>query len=245
MRGITETVKHLLIINGIFFFATNALGPFFTDLMALHFYLNPSFQVWQPVTHMFMHGSFNHILFNMFGLWMFGSPLEQLWGRQKFLFYYFSTGLGAAALQMIVYAFQFHSVSEVLNAAGYTTTNIIDSIAIGRLNPEWLAHVSRTQIQAAYDVYTTSMVGASGALYGIIVAFAFIFPNVNLYLIFIPIPIKAKYFVPLLILGDLFFGFTSYSLGPIAHFAHVGGAFTGFMMMYFWRRNQFNQNRWD
>ena len=245
MRGITETVKHLLIINGIFFFATNALGPFFTDLMALHFYLNPSFQVWQPVTHMFMHGSFNHILFNMFGLWMFGSPLEQLWGRQKFLFYYFSTGLGAAALQMIVYAFQFHSVSEVLNAAGYTTTNIIDSIAIGRLNPEWLAHVSRTQIQAAYDVYTTSMVGASGALYGIIVAFAFIFPNVNLYLIFIPIPIKAKYFVPLLISGDLFFGFTSYSLGPIAHFAHVGGAFTGFVMMYFWRRNQFNQNRWD
>ena len=245
MRGITETVKHLLIINGIFFFATNALGPFFTDLMALHFYLNPSFQVWQPVTHMFMHGSFNHILFNMFGLWMFGSPLEQLWGRQKFLFYFFSTGLGAAALQMIAYVFQFHSVSEVLNAAGYTTTNIIDSIAIGRLNPEWLAHVSRTQIQAAYDVYTTSMVGASGALYGIIVAFAFIFPNVNLYLFLIPIPIKAKYFVPLLILGDLFFGFTSYSLGPIAHFAHVGGAFTGFMMMYFWRRNQFNQNRWD
>ncbi len=245
MRGITETVKHLLIINGIFFFATNALGPFFTDLMALHFYLNPSFQVWQPVTHMFMHGSFNHILFNMFGLWMFGSPLEQLWGRQKFLFYFFSTGLGAAALQMIAYVFQFHSVSEVLNAAGYTTTKIIDSIAVGRLNPEWLAHVSRTQIQAAYDVYTTSMVGASGALYGIIVAFAFIFPNVNLYLFLIPIPIKAKYFVPLLILGDLFFGFTSYSLGPIAHFAHVGGAFTGFMMMYFWRRNQFNQNRWD
>ena len=168
-----------------------------------------------------MHGSFNHILFNMFGLWMFGSPLEQLWGRQKFLFYFFSTGLGAAALQMIAYVFQFHSVSEVLNAAGYTTTNIIDSIAIGRLNPEWLAHVSRTQIQAAYDVYTTSMVGASGALYGIIVAFAFIFPNVNLYLFLIPIPIKAKYFVPLLILGDLFFGFTSYSLGPIAHFAHV------------------------
>ena len=245
MRGITETVKHLLIINGIFFFATNALGPFFTDLMALHFYLNPSFQVWQPVTHMFMHGSFNHILFNMFGLWMFGSPLEQLWGRQKFLFYFFSTGLGAAVLQMIAYAFQFHSVSEVLNAAGYTTTNIIDSIAIGRLNPEWLDHVSRAQIQAAYDVYSTSMVGASGALYGIIVAFAFIFPNVNLYLFLIPIPIKAKYFVPLLILGDLFFGFTSYSLGPIAHFAHVGGAFTGFMMMYFWRRNQFNQNRWD
>jgi len=245
MRGITETVKHLLIINGIFFFATNALGPFFTDLMALHFYLNPSFQVWQPVTHMFMHGSFNHILFNMFGLWMFGSPLEQLWGRQKFLFYFFSTGLGAAALQMIAYVFQFHSVSEVLNAAGYTTTKIIDSIAVGRLNPEWLAHVSRTQIQAAYDVYTTSMVGASGALYGIIVAFAFIFPNVNLYLFLIPIPIKAKYFVPLLILGDLFFGFTSYSLGPIAHFAHIGGAFTGFMMMYFWRRNQFNQNRWD
>lgn len=245
MRGVTETVKHLLIINGIFFFASNILGPFFNDLMALHFYMNPSFQFWQPISHMFMHGGFYHLLFNMLGLWMFGSPLEQLWGRQKFLFYFFSTGVGAATLQMAAYAFQFHSVTEVLNTGGFTTTEVIDTIALGRLNEDWLGYVTREQILSAYNVYVGSMVGASGALYGVLVAFAFIFPNVELFLIFIPIPIKAKYFVPLLIVGDLFFGFSSYSVGPIAHFAHIGGALTGFLMMFYWRRNQFNQNRWD
>ena len=245
MRGVTETVKHLLIINGIVFFASNILGPFFTDLMALHFYMNPSFQFWQPISHMFMHGGFYHLLFNMLGLWMFGSPLEQLWGRQKFLFYFFSTGVGAATLQMAAYAFQFHSVTEVLNTGGFTTTEVIDTIALGRLNEDWLGYVTREQVQSVYNVYVGSMVGASGALYGVLVAFAFIFPNVELFLIFIPIPIKAKYFVPLLIVGDLFFGFSSYSVGPIAHFAHIGGALTGFLMMFYWRRNQFNQNRWD
>ena len=245
MRGVTETVKHLLIINGIFFFSSNILGPFFTDLMALHFYMNPSFQFWQPISHMFMHGGFYHLLFNMLGLWMFGSPLEQLWGRQKFLFYFFSTGVGAATLQMAAYAFQFHSVTEVLNTGGFTTTEVIDTIALGRLNEDWLGYVTREQVLSAYNVYVGSMVGASGALYGVLVAFAFLFPNVELFLIFIPIPIKAKYFVPLLIVGDLFFGFSSYSVGPIAHFAHIGGALTGFLMMFYWRRNQFNQNRWD
>ena len=245
MRGVTETVKHLLIINVIFFLATNILGPTFGDLMAFHFYLNPSFQLWQPITHMFMHGGFNHILFNMLGLWMFGSPLEQLWGRQKFLFYYLSAGFGAATLQTLVYAFQFHTVTDVLNTAGFSTLEIIDSIALGRLNTDWLNFVSEEQIRAIYSAYNASMVGASGALYGILVAFAYTFPNIELMLLFVPIPIKAKYFVPLLIVGDLFFGFSSYSLGPIAHFAHIGGALTGFLMMFYWRRNQFNQNRWD
>ena len=111
MRGITDTVKHLLIINGILFFASNLYGVFFNDLMALHFFVNPAFQFWQPITHMFMHGNFNHILFNMLGLWMFGSPLEQLWGRKKFLFYYFSAGLGAAALQLFAYSVTFSKCS--------------------------------------------------------------------------------------------------------------------------------------
>lgn len=245
MRGITDTVKHLLIINGIFFFAANILGDFFIEQMALHFYLNPTFQLWQPITHMFMHGNVSHIFFNMFGLWMFGSPLEQLWGKKKFLFYYFSAGLGAAIIQMLAYAYQFHSVTAVLNEAGFTTQEIINSIAVDRIGEGWLDYVTREEVIGAYGGYFASMVGASGALYGILVAFAFMFPNVPLFLIFVPIPIKAKYFVPLLIVGDLFFGFSSYSIGPIAHFAHVGGAITGFLMMYYWKKNQFNQNRWN
>ena len=245
MRGITDTVKHLLIINGIFFFASGILGNAFIEKMALHFYLNPSFQIWQPVTHMFMHGNLSPLIFNMFGLWMFGSPLEQLWGKQKFLFFYFSTGLGAAIIQILAYSYQFHSVSIVLNEAGVSTQEFINTMAVNRVGDGWLDFVALEDVKAAYGGYFASMVGASGALYGIIVAFAIMFPNVPLFLMFIPIPIKAKYFVPILILGDLFLGFSSYSIGPIAHFAHVGGAVTGFLMMYYWRRNQFNQNRWN
>ena len=145
----------------------------------------------------------------------------------------------------MAYAYQFHSVTAVLNEAGFATQEIINSIAVDRIGEGWLEYVSREDVIGAYGSYFASMVGASGALYGILVAFAFMFPNVPLFLIFVPIPIKAKYFVPILILGDLFFGFSSYSIGPIAHFAHVGGAVTGFLMMYYWKKNQFNQNRWN
>ena len=245
MRGVSETVKHLLIINGIFFLASNLYGAFFNDLMALHFYAHPSFQVWQPVTHMFMHGNFPHLLFNMFGLWMFGSPLEQMWGRNKFLFYYLSTGLGAAILQMIAYHFTFQMNMDSLKTAGFSADKIIELIQQGKYLTEWLEVVSMESLGQLVNSFNASMVGASGALYGILVAFAFLFPNVPLYLIFVPIPIKAKYFVPILIVGDLFFGFSSYSVGPIAHFAHVGGAITGFLMMVNWKKNQFNQNRWN
>ena len=103
MRNITETVKHLLIINGIFFLATITLGNQVYDWFALHYPGNPKFEFWQPLTHMFMHGDISHIFFNMFGLYMFGSPLEQMWGKQKFIFFYLSTGFGAAALQLLLY----------------------------------------------------------------------------------------------------------------------------------------------
>lgn len=245
MRGITDTVKHLLIINGIFFFAANLFGEPFYDLMALHFYYSPNFQLWQPITHMFMHGGIAHLMFNMFGLWMFGSPLEQMWGRQKFLFYYFSTGIGAALLQSVAYGFQFSTVTDALIPLGYSPQDVIDLIAVGKMNNEWLSVVTAEQLQGIYQTYNVSMVGASGALYGVLVAFAYLFPNTPLMFMFIPIAIKAKYFVPLIILGDLFFGFSSFSVGPIAHFAHIGGAITGFVMMYYWKRNQFNQNRWN
>ena len=245
MQRITETVKHLLIINGIFFFSANLLGEAFIDLMALHFYKNPLFHLWQPLTHMFMHGNFPHLLFNMFGLWMFGSLLEQMWGKQKFLFYYISAGLGAVIVQMIAYHFSFFSVIDVLTANDFSYAEIIQTIERGDYRTSWLNVVSMENISALYQSYNVSMVGASGALYGVLVAFAFLFPNTPLYLIFVPIPIKAKYFVPLLIVGDLFFGFSSYSVGPIAHFAHIGGAITGFLMMLYWKKNQFNQNRWN
>ena len=246
MARITETVKHLLIINGIFFLGTSLYGNFLYNLFALHYYENPLFQIWQPLTHMFLHGNFSHILFNMIGLWMFGSPLEQLWGKNKFIFFYISSGLGAAALQLLYSSYDFNSIFEVLINNGFNSDEIINTIKTNRYNTNWLSYISEKQLSHLNESFNLSMVGASGALYGIIVAFAFLFPNVSLFLIFIPIPIKAKYFVPILIAVDLFFGVSnSFSIGPIAHFAHVGGALTGLAMMLYWKKNQFNKNRWD
>ena len=246
MARITETVKHLLIINGIFFLATSLYGNFLYNLFALHYFQNPLFQIWQPLTHMFLHGNFNHILFNMIGLWMFGSPLEQLWGKNKFIFFYISSGLGAAAFQLLYSSYDFNLIFEILVNNGFNSDEIINTIKTNRYNTNWLSYISENQLSHLNESFNLSMVGASGALYGIIVAFAFLFPNVSLFLIFIPIPIKAKYFVPILIAGDLFFGVSnSFSIGPIAHFAHVGGALTGLAMMIYWKKNQFNKNRWD
>ena len=246
MSRITETVKHLLIINGIFFFATSLYGNKLYDLFALHYFNNSLFQIWQPITHMFLHGNFSHILFNMIGLWMFGSPIEQIWGRNKFIFFYISSGLGAAVLQMIYSYYDFNSIFEILINNGFNSEEILNTIKTRRYNTNWLSYISENQLNHLNESFNLSMVGASGALYGILVAFAFLFPNISLFLLFIPIPIKAKYFVPILIAGDLFFGVSnSFSIGPIAHFAHVGGALTGLAMILYWKKNQFNKNRWD
>ena len=246
MNRITNTVKHLIIINVITFLATSLYGNQIYNIFALHYFNNPLFQIWQPLTHMFLHGNFSHILFNMIGLWMFGSPLEQMWGGNKFIFFYISTGLGAAGLQMLFSLYDFNSIFQILLDNGFNSDEILYSIKSNRYNTSWLNYISENQLSNLNESYNLSMVGASGALYGILVAFAFLFPNVSLFLIFIPIPIKAKYFVPILIAGDLFFGVSnSFSIGPIAHFAHIGGALTGLAMMIYWKKNQFKKNRWD
>jgi membrane associated rhomboid family serine protease len=243
MRTITETVKHLLIINVIFFVASISLGDLVYDLFALHYPSNPKFKIWQPLTHMFMHGDIGHIFFNMFGLYMFGTPIEQMWGRKKFIFFYLSTGFGAAAFQLLLYYFQVNQVSNILLAEGLTSSQISTFFQTSDLSYSMVERIGREKLLSGLSTFNSVMVGASGALYGILVAFAFLFPNARLMLLFPPIPVKAKILVPILILSDLFFGFTSYSIGPIAHFAHVGGAVTGLFMLWYWKKNQFNNNR--
>jgi membrane associated rhomboid family serine protease len=243
MRTITETIKHLLIINVIFFVASVSLGDVVYDLFALHYPFSPKFQIWQPLTHMFMHGDIGHIFFNMFGLYMFGTPIEQMWGRKKFIFFYLSTGFGAAAFQLLLYYFQINQVSNVLLAEGLTGNQITAFFQTSDLPYDIVERIGREKLLSGLSAFNGVMVGASGALYGILVAFAFLFPNARLMLLFPPIPVKAKILVPVLILSDLFFGFTSYSIGPIAHFAHVGGAITGLVMLWYWKKNQFNNNR--
>ena len=245
MRNITETVKHLLIINVIFFLATLSLGDVMYDLFALHYPTNDRFLPWQPLTHMFMHGDVGHIFFNMFGLYMFGTPIEQMWGRKKFIFFYLSAGFGAAALQLGLYYYQVGDITDLLVAEGLTSSQISSFFNTRDLPYSIAEQLGREKLLSGLSAFNGVMVGASGALYGVLVAFAFSFPNALLMLLFPPIPVKAKILVPILILGDLFFGFTSYSIGPVAHFAHVGGAITGFIMMWYWKKNQFNNNRWN
>jgi len=245
MRNITETIKHFLIINVIFFVASLSLGDVMYDWFALHYPSNDNFQLWQPLTHMFMHGDLGHIFFNMFGLYMFGTPIEQMWGRKKFIFFYLSTGFGAAALQLGLYYYQVSHVSDLLTSQGLTVTQITNFFNTRDLPFSIVEELGREKLLSGLSAFNGVMVGASGALYGVLVAFAFLFPNARLMLLFPPIPVKAKILVPILILGDLFFGFTSYSIGPIAHFAHVGGAITGFIMLWYWKKSQFDNNRWN
>jgi len=244
MGRISETIKALIIVNVIFFIGTQLLGETAYRLFSLYFFENPNFQLWQPLTHMFMHGGIMHILFNMYALWAFGSPLEQMWGRNKFLFFYFSAGIGAALIHTLVNYYQVESASEILFNAGMSQTDITNLFTNGQYNSGILNAVSIETIQSAYDSFNTPAVGASGAIYGILVAFGMMFPNAELMLIFFPVPIKAKYFIPLLLLGDLFFGISGAGTG-VAHFAHLGGALFGFIMSWYWKKNSFDSHRWN
>ena len=247
MGRITETVKVLLIINIIFFIGAYSLGPRAVSWFGLWFFENENFAVWQLVTHMFMHGGFMHILFNMYALWAFGSPIEQILGQKKFLFFYFSAGIGAAIIHTLVNYYQVETGYNALLNAGMDPQGIQEMLETGQYSTGILNSVSKEMLTEFYTAFNTPAVGASGAIYGILVAFGMMFPNVELFLLFVPVPVKAKYFIPALIAIDLFSGFTGYSLfgGGIAHFAHVGGALFGFIMMWYWKKNQFNQNRWD
>lgn len=245
MRSTPKILIHLIAINVIFFIGTQFSYDLSNDLLSLHYFENDKFVFHQVFSHMFMHGSTWHLFFNMFALWMFGSPLVQIWGNNKFLFFYFSSGIGAAIIQLLAYYLNVNSVTNDLLANGVTADEIQNLLISGSYNTGIIEFVSEKRLSSMYYDFNSVMVGASGAIYGIVVAFAFLFPNSKLMLLIPPVPIKAKYLVPLLILGDLFFGFTSASIGNIAHFAHIGGAITGFLMMWYWKRNQFNRNRWN
>ena len=235
---LTEAIKHLIIINVILFVAPQLLKLDFTNILALHFPKNEHFGIWQYVTHMFMHGSFSHILFNMYGLWAFGTPLEQMWGKKKFVFFYFSAGLGAGIIYTLANYYQFSGVYDQLINFGLSAADIQNILDVGSYNDSRIL-ITNEEMSKFYSLYHTPAVGASGAVYGVLVAFGMYFKDAKLALIFFPVPIAAKYFIPVIILGDLFFGMTKYSIGNVAHFAHVGGALIGFLIAWYWKKNQF------
>ena len=221
MNNITPVVKNLLIINVIFFFATwlfQQQGIAIEEYLAVFYFNSPFFRVWQPITYMFMHANIAHIFFNMFALYSFGSILEAHWGGKRFINFYLITGLGALALQWAVQAFEVYQITG-------TPINDLSTLVVN--NPVHIATLK--------GIYLTPMVGASGAIFGVLVAFAMLYPNLEMYIMFIPVPIKAKYIIPIYIVIELFLGVARFKGDSVAHYAHLGGALIGFILVKLWK----------
>lgn len=224
--NLPTVTKNLLIINIVCFIgtmifdnATRFFGVFYPD--------SPFFKIWQVITYMFMHGGFGHIFFNMFALVMFGSVIERILGPKRFLNYYIICGLGALILQYGIQAFEVYNIAGTIKASQFLNFNYTTGMVSTNLP------ITQDQLGTLLSIYGTPMVGASGAIYGLLLAYSFLFPNAELMLIFLPIPIKAKYFIPILIVIELFLGFSNTG-GSIAHLAHVGGALFGFILLKMW-----------
>jgi len=243
MTKITDTVKHLIIINVILWVATQMALPQLQNLLALYYPANDNFGFWQFVTSMFMHdqSGLMHIAFNMIGLWMFGSALEQIWGRNKFLFFYFSTGIGAGLFYTAINYFQFNGLFNDLIAQGATPSEIMELVQT-RNKTGVIRTMSDDLLRPIWGIFNGTVVGASGALYGVLVGFGMKFPNAKLALLFFPVPIAAKYFIPVLIAFDLISGLNGGSIlgsGNTAHWAHIGGALFGLIIMLYWKKSDF------
>lgn len=233
-NSIPTVVKNLLILNGLFFLATFVLssrGIDLTNLLGLHYFRSDLFQPYQIITHMFMHGGMMHILFNMYALWMFGKVLEQVWGPKRFLIYYMVTGLGAAFLHLMVMHFQIISLVAEMpqEKISYVLQHGAQIIAQNQGN---FVDPQMGQLNALYNGVT---VGASGAVFGLLLAFGMLFPNAELMLMFIPVPIKAKYFVMGYGAIELFGGIANREGDNMAHFAHLGGMLFGFILIKMWK----------
>ena len=213
MDNVPRVTKNIILVNVIMFVATLINEPLMTRWFALFYPTSPYFHGWQFITHMFMHGGFWHILLNMYALYVFGSVLERMIGEKKFLLFYFICGLGAAAL---------HTGVEYLQALSY-----MDAIAEG----------SQTAAQSYMTLKMTPTVGASGAIYGVLIGYAMLFPNSKLTLIFPPVTLSAKVWVLIFAGIELLTGITG-TVGGVAHFAHLGGMLIGFLMIQYWRKKE-------
>lgn len=229
-----EVVKNLIILNGLFFlakFAFRRLDIDLDEILGMFYFQSQSFRPWQMVTHFFMHGDLMHIFFNMFGLWMFGSKLEQLWGPRRFLIFYFVTAFGAFLLHFLV---TYLRIQEVIATISQEDISMV--MENGRELLRSHRNYTDSGLASLNALVNVPMVGASGALFGILAGFAMYFPNTELFLMFIPVPIKAKYFVLIYAAYELFSGVSNAQGDNVAHFAHLGGALVGFLLIKFWNK---------
>lgn len=211
-RNMPVAVKNLIIMNALVYLLTLLTGDFMYEKFSLFYIKSPFFHWWQIVTHMFMHGGFFHLFFNMFSLFMFGCVLERVWGPKKFLVFYFVTGIGAALLHMGV-------------------------MSLEALHYQKLASMGAADAMRQYmALLGTPTVGASGAIYGVLLGYAMLFPDNVLQLVFPPVALKAKWFVVIFAAIEFFAGISGSSMN-IAHFAHLGGMLFGWILITYWKKN--------
>lgn len=230
-------VKNLLIINGLLWLATFVMQNQGVDLshyLGLHYFGSTNFKPYQIVTYMFMHGGLEHVFFNMFALWMFGNVLENYWGSKRFLIFYMATGIGAALFQMAIAYFQLQSLYPLADPTGLNEV-FLNGAEIMANNQ---AFIDPT-LHQINSIINTPMVGASGAVFGVLLAFGMLFPNTLLYVYFL-IPIKAKYFVILYGALELYLGISNNAGDNVAHFAHLGGMLFGFILIKYWQKKRGN-----
>ena len=230
-------VKNLLIINALFFLATiafdNILKIDLADIFGLHYFGSELFRPHQLITYMFMHGNFGHILFNMFALWMFGNTIENYWGGKKFLIYYLITGIGAALTQELVYSIRIYQIVSQLSP------EMIDMVKNNGLSLLQQELNYSDKLCGNLNLLLNSVtVGASGSVFGILLAFGMIFPNVLIYIYFL-FPVKAKWFVIAYGAIELISGISGTNDG-VAHFAHLGGMVFGLLLILMWRKKNRN-----
>lgn len=236
-------IKNLLIINGLMFFATNVFANIgWIDLnhyFALYHWDSPLYKPWQFVTHIFMHANFGHLFFNMFALWMFGSLVENTLGQKRFLILYFICGFGGAFLHLLFFSLEsIEAINAFKSLSAIDRKNVVDFIVeFSRtgIRPDItpIQHLTQTQYDSA-QYFAIPMVGASGAVYGILFAFGYLFPNMEIFLYFL-FPIKAKYFVAIYAAISLFYGFANVPGDNIAHFAHLGGMLFAYLLFKTWK----------
>lgn len=241
--SLPPVTKNLLIINAIVWLATWVLGRKIgldiSDIGGLHYFSSPLFNPAQLLTYMFIHASFMHLFMNMFALFMFGALLERTLGSARFLFYYISCGIGAALIQEGVYAVM------IGNAESHLTPQMIDEVM---KNGAGIIAQGMNYVEPALGHFNillnNATVGASGAIYGILLAFGMLWPNMPLYIMFIPVPVKAKWMVAGYAGIELLLGLQNSASDNVAHFAHLGGMLIGLVMILYWKRSGLSGRRW-
>ncbi len=232
-------VLNLIIINVIFWVAASFVLPKFgvdlNDLLGLHYWSSSAFKPWQFLTYMFLHDttSFSHIFFNMFGLWMFGVVLERVWGGKKFLLFYLFTGVGAGVIQELTWMIDFAKYGEMFRMAMENNDGSYLSSIITNASQMTLSDMVRLKDEF-FSMPVT--VGASGALFGILLAFGWLFPEQKMFIIFFPVPIPARIFVALYAVIELLLGVSGFSVDNVAHFAHLGGMIFAAILLLIWKK---------